>query len=416
MKKYPLPLYSLVAIAALGITAPDAYAQSQVEGSVDVSGNVGYSSNPFLSAGDGTDAVVVQLEVRPAIDWRTERDLIHLEGFYTRTEYIDSFDATDAVGAILNASSRIDEQSTLRSVIAFDSSILGTGDVLLGRPGGTAVVTPGTPDPSVPPDAAAPPPLSGVDELPDGDIDLIGLRQRRNSLSAAVTAELRPDARSTWTFSVNAAGADYPGSGRVASSYRSVGLSANYRRSLSERTSVGARAEEYVVDYKAGTTSKVYTLQGFASHRLAEFWSFESSAGVSILDADQSLVMFAGQASVCNAQLLAKFCLTGSRAPVVSGFSGIRGQTSVGASFDATLDPKSTVAGSLTYVWVGQDRQSALGQRRFVALGATYRREIDGRISFFTAVNGRYLDTAGLKARRDASVRAGAVIRFGGHR
>jgi hypothetical protein len=416
VRKNRLPLYSAVAVATLGVAAPDAFAQSQVDASVDVSGNVGYSSNPFLSAGSDTDAVVAQLEVRPALDWRTERDLIRLEGFYTRTEYIDSFDATDAVGAILNASSRLDEQSTLRSVIAFDSSILGTGDVLLARPGGTTVVTPGTPDPSVVPGATAPPPLSGVDELPDGDIDLIGLRQRRNSLSAAVTAELRPDARSTWTFSINAAGADYPGSGRVASSYRSVGVSANYRRSLSERTSVGARAEEYVVDYKAGATSKVYTLQGYASHRLAEFWSFEGSAGISILDADQSLVMFAGQASVCNTQLLAKFCVTGSRAPVVSGFSGVRGQTSLGSSFDATLDAKSSLAGSVTYVWVGEDPQSALGQRRFLALGATYRREIGRRISFFTAVNGRYLDTAGLAARRDASIRAGAVIRFGGRR
>jgi hypothetical protein len=277
-------------------------------------------------------------------------------------------------------------------------------------------VPPTSPDASAAPDPAVPPPLAGLDELPDGDIDLIGLRQRRNSLSAAVTAELRPDARSTWTFAVNAAGADYPGSGRVASSYRSVGVSANYRRSLSERTSVGARAEGYVVDYKAGATSKVYTLQGYASHRLAEFWSFESSAGVSILDADESLVMFAGQASVCNTQLLAKFCLVGSRAPVVSGFSGVRAQTSLGASFDTTLDAKSSLGGSVTYVWVGEDAQNTLGQRRFLALGATYRRQIGDRISFFTAVNGRHLSTAGSAARRDVSVRAGALIRFGGRR
>lgn len=407
-----LPLLPAATIVTMGLAAPGALAQSQVDASVSVSANGGYSSNPFLSVGEAAGAGVAQVDVRPSLDWRTERDRLRLEGYYTRTEYLESFDATDATGINLDASSRLDEQTTLRAVIAFDSSVLGAGDAVLARAGGGPASLPVT-DPSTAPDPGVPEEVP-IDTLPDGDFDLVG--QRRNSLSLAVNADIQTDARSTLSIGINATGADYPGTRTVASSYRTVGMSANYRRELSEKTSIGARAEQSVVDYEGGPTSKVYTLQGFASHRIAQYWSLEASAGGSVLDSRDSRVIFAGGATLCHRHPLARFCLVGSRAPVVSGLSGVRAQTSLGASFDTTIDARSSLGASATYVWMGSNSQSAFDKRRFIVLGATYRRDLGNRLSFFTTLNSRYLKSASTRARRDLALRAGAALRFGGPR
>jgi hypothetical protein len=411
---------SLVAgasLVVLGLMGPEAAAQSRVEPSLSVSGNSGYSSNPFLTAGEDVDAFVVQVDVRPALDLRTERDAMHLEAFYTRTEYPDAFEATDTFGALFNASSQIDEQSTLRTVISFDSMVLGTTDALLPGVGIPPGSEPGVlPDPAAAPGPSAPTPGLDIGDLPDGDIDLVGLRQRRNSLSVEVTAELRPGPRSMWAFSANASGADYPRSGSTASSYRSVGLSANHRRELSGRSAVGARADVYAVDYKSGPTSKVYTLQGFVSHRLAERWSLEATAGASVLDGDSNLFMFAGQVTVCDASGRTRICLLASRAPVVSGFSGVRGQTSLGANFDRRLDARSNVAAAVSYVWSGEESSFGMGQRRFIAVNATYRRDMGGQLSLFAALDGRHIRSAVVSGRKDIAGRVGASMRFGGPR
>ena len=406
-----LSLVSTATFVSLGLAAPGALAQSQVDTSVSVSANGGYSTNPFLAAADEAGAGVAQVDIRPSLDWRTERDVLRLEGYFTRTEYFDTFDATDATGINLNTSSQLDEQSTLRAVLAFDSSVLGAGDAVLARQAADPGPTPG--GSAAPPDAGASGELP-VDGLPDGDFDLVG--QRRNSLSLAVNADIRTDARSILNVGINATGADYPGTRSVASSYRTVGVSVSYRRELSELTSVGARAEQSGVDYKVGPMSKVYTLQAFASHRLAQYWTLDASAGTSLLDGSDDRVIFAGEASICHMHPLARFCLVGSRAPVVSGLSGVRAQTSLGATFDNTIDSRSTLGASATYVWMGSNSQGALDKRRFIALGATYRRDLGHRLSFYTALNSRYLKGTSARARRDMSLRAGIALRFGGPR
>lgn len=410
MTNRTLALGSAVSLLALIALVPEAAAQAQVEPSVTVSGNGGYSSNPFLTTGNDVDAFVTQIDVRPMLDQRTERDMLHFEAFYTRTDYLENFDGNDGFGALLNSSSQIDENSKLRANISFDSSVLGVTQPILSVGGGAIVDTPVAGDPP------AGDPLLGVGDLPDGDIGLIGLRQRRNSLSLEVTAELRTGPRSTWTFSANAAGADYPRGGLVASSYRSIGISASNQRELSETASVGLRGDAYAVDYRRGPTSKVYTLQGYGSLRLAESWTLEATGGVSVLEGDENLVMFSGQTTICDAGRQGRFCFVASRAPVVSGFSGVRGQTSVGASYDYKVDAHSNLGASASYVWTGRDPNTNLGRRRFLTANATYRRDMGGQLSLFVALDGRHLESDGMSGRSDIAGRAGASLRFGGRR
>jgi hypothetical protein len=401
-----------VTLAALGVPF-SAAAQSQVDSSVYVSANGGYSSNPFLSEGDDEGLLIGQVDVRPTLEWRNELDVIRLESFFTHAQYSEDVGSTDAAGTTLTASSRIDAQTTLRAVIAFDSSVLGVGDAVLAR-GSGSLQTPSIPsDPTAGEPPVTQPAVPETIETPDGDIDLIGSRQRRNSLSLAVSAEIRPDARSSWTIGANASGADYPGGNQAAAGYRTAGLSTNYRRDLSELTSLGARAEAYVADYKGGPTSKVYTLQAYTTRRLSQFWSLDAGAGASVIDGGDTVTLFSGQASLCNRQPLAVFCIVASREPAISGLSGVRTQTNIGANYQVLLDANSSLSGAASYAWTGADVQSSLGERRFLTLSTTYRRDVGRRFSIMAAVDSRYLQISGSQSRRDVALRLGGAFRFG---
>ncbi|MCP3730814.1 hypothetical protein M9978_10270 [Sphingomonas sp. MG17] len=362
-----------------------------------------------MTTGGDIDAIVTQVDIRPSLQVRTERDLIYLEAFYTRADYLENFDSNDGVGARLNATSRIKPNLTLRTTISFDSSVLGVNGPVLARDGGGQIGLPGTG--GLPADQV---PLE-IDEIPDGDIELLGLRQRRNSLLVEASAELRTGPRSLWTLSASAARADYPRSG-AAANYRSIGTTVEHRRDLSQTLSAGGRADLLVVKYRGGPTSNVYTAQGFVSLQLAERWTLEASAGVSVLDSVTRQALFSGRATMCNSGPGARFCFLASRAPAVSGFSGVRGQTSLGGTFDYPIDAHSSLSAAVTYVWTERNPASIIDGRRFLTATTTYRRDLGGQVSLYAAIDYRRLESEGIIGRSDFAARIGASVRLGGRR
>jgi hypothetical protein len=240
------------------------------------------------------------------------------------------------------------------------------------------------------------------------------LRQRRNLLSLDVGLDTQTGPHSFWTFGINGSQADYPHASGLVSSYRTIGLDVTHKRVISPTTTLGGRIDAYAVDYRNAPTSKVYTPQIFLSQRLPMRWTIEASAGASVRDNGTMRAIFSGQLTICRTGEQDRLCFAASRAPAVTGFSGVRTQSALSALYDYRLDLRSTVSASASYSWIASDASNIIGSRRFFSANATYRRDMGHNFSLFAALDYRHIQSKGVTVKADRSGRLGASVRFGG--
>ena len=291
-----------IAVVLAGIAAPAMAAN--VKAKVETSVRLGYSSNPFLSTGTDLASGSVTGSIDPSLTWVTEKGSVVLSGNYDRTEYFRNYTGVSGYGGGLDFKQKLSPKLDVYGGLRYDSRIIGQSDnSLAGTPG------------SLPVD--------------DTDVNLIGTRQRSNTLQASAGYSWQVSPRDTITGNAAATLSRYPNR-PVGSDSDNFGGTIGYQRAISEKTKVGVSGTVYHISYDTpGLDTLVMQPNVTFSTSFSEAWTFDASLGISFSQLhlpgggnDVENTGWAGSADLCHRGRLNNFCLSASRQVSASGFGG----------------------------------------------------------------------------------------------
>lgn len=415
-------------VAATMLLAGTAGAQTLIP-SATISLGGGYSTNPFLQSQDSKGEASVQLNVNPTLQIIDDTDSATISANYNRTDYLSNYGSNDGYGVRINANSALNARTSIYLSAGYDSQILGAGNAYNYTPviapidSGTGTGTDtgtGTTTGTIGTGVIVNP---VVDDFGDvgNDIGLIGLRQRRNSLSANFGGSYRPDEVSNWGLGASLSRSSYPSNGGIASSFRSYGVNASYSRSLTERSSIGLQVAATTVDYAIAPNSKFITPRVTYSTMVRERWSLNLAVGASFVDDGfGNGVAASATASLCKSGELDNICFNASREPSVSGFGGARTNSSIGASYTRRLAERTNMAASASYQRSGSgvtattSGDSRINGQDYLNGSLSVNQGIGRRISAYGSVSYRDVKGIGVPIDADIGGRIGLTLSLGG--
>ena len=279
---------------AAGLAAPTSALADVTVGYVDVSGSLGYSRNPFLR--DQADSsIFARGSLFGSYEITGERHSTAISAFGENSFYLSDSESQQLARVNVSHTYKASETTTVFGGIGFSldsGSQLSTRFLTLPQPLPT--------DPDIIIDPA-----------------LFGQKTRSYRLSGNLGATFQISARDT--LSLRAADEQvWYGNGDDGRNFNSIFVSTDWNRTLSERSSVGARASAQFADYaQPGRSTQVYTLQGTLSRSLSENWQAQISAGGSYsvredLAGSNSSVSPAVDLSLCRRLPTEDFCASAS--------------------------------------------------------------------------------------------------------
>lgn len=394
-------------------TSAPAAAQSAQRTYVDLTGSVGYSSNPGLTLRDDASSVFGRVSANGVHSWRTERSSTSLSAFLENSYYPNRYGNKQIFD--LNASTSYQTSETVRVFggLSFSGDF---GGQLGTRFIGTPVIAPATPTPADPnapaptitPDPVILPPTTVVDP------DLVALTGRQYRLSGNAGVSIRPNERDTWTVSAGAHRLFYTSADDR--DYTTYALSGAYSRQLNERLSVGVRTSVVRADYPGDSSTTSFSPQVTVSALLAEQWSANAALGVTYrsreIDGDSNGSFgLALDASVCRSFERSRFCGRVSRYNQNTVAADLLTTTSVGVDYSQTIDQNSSVQLSASAIRYGgrQVLDRMVSSTYFVTSGA-YNRRINDRLTGGVNASARKLNQFG--PNPDSDVSASVFLRY----
>lgn len=394
-------------------------AKLTVEPAIEGTLAAGYSRSPFLSPTDTSASAFTQVEVAPELRFRDERTDAVLRGRYNRTDYLTRYGNNDGYGVSVQGTTAFTPLISLDLSASFDSSVLGALDSRVGRVRPVPqVVDPAQVAPQNPVVALDPLLLDPLLAAPTVDVGVLGLRQRRNLLTAAATLNRQLSDRSNWTFGIDATRASFPGSGLALSSFRAFGGRVGYSRALNERARIGVDVRAERVSYDVGTRTTSFTPQLTYRTLLSSRWSLNAGVGVAIVRQEgRTTVSPSGNASLCETLERGQLCFNASRSPAATGLGTVRNQTTLGLDYAYRLDEKTDLGASLGYsrLPAGESRGSSAittGTRSYITAEGRIGRSLNRSLRLFAAGGYRDISGGGLATRADLYARVGLNVRF----
>lgn len=366
--------FGAMGIALMAVMGAQPVLAGQVKASVDTTVRLGYDINPFLSEGRDLGSGVAQVDVRPALSYRTETGETVLSGHYDHSQYQRLYGHSDEYGATLDTRKRLSPSLNVFATLRYDSSVIGQGDSLAGNVAGT-------------------PPVDNT------DVNLIGQRQRSNIYSAQAggTYKLGPkddisvDGGVTLThFPNRPAGSnsnDY--GGRIA-----------YTHAVSDRTKIGFSESVYKIVYDIASLNTLVAEPALTfSTQFSPTWTFDASLGVSISSIEQPgvsgrerSISWAGSTNLCHKGSKNNFCFYASRSVSSSGFGGTTENDQAGLQFRQTLTEHLSAHANASYART-KSQIASLGIRQYVSADLGLDQRITRRLRI--GVDGRYRDVFG---------------------
>lgn len=307
--------------------------------SVDVTGGVGLSANPFLLEGDDTASAFAEITLAPRYTISDERGDTILEASYRHSQYFENYGDSRDFSLAARTNRRLTEQSSLYASLDFNSSILGER----GQFGF---------DPVDPVD----PTLPVLDPV-NGDELLFGRRLRRNLVRANLGYTVNPSERDMISVQSTITRSSFPDS--EALGYWTYGLTGDFRRAISERSKVGVRLSAEISEYDgAGGSSQIVQPQVFYSTSLWESWEIEAALGALFIRSrangvtDNSIGVSANLSS-CRTGERSRLCLSAYRGASATGFGGARTETGARVDYSYRLQERDYIRLDATYSRVG---------------------------------------------------------------
>ena len=421
------------AVAPLAVVA-----QVRTVPALTVSGGLGYDSNPFLGAGGAEGSASTNLNIMPSITFVDGVDRAVIAGSYNRQDFFTRYGSNNGYQASANGHKQFNARTGIDVAASYDSSVLG-GAGNFAPIGQVVPITPGTGIGSGTtgsgslPVVSAPTGTAPVVTIPvDGDIGLIGLRQRRKTLSTSASASYLLSERTSLYGGVNASRSTYPGGARqsiLLGDFTQYGANAGFSRSIDELSSVGLQVSASFVDYDRGFSSSFFTPRVTYNRTLSSRWTLNAAVGGAIVHdrISGTSVTVSATGTLCRTYSeRGNICAFASREPSVTGFGGVRTQTTAGATLGYRLSEVSTVSASGTYNHVANGSPSLSAgllpsSQDFTSVDGSYQRQLGRHLSALASAGYRHSSTGfrtigGSTGGDSVFGRLGLTISLGGQR
>jgi len=359
---------------------------------VDLTGSLGYSTNPMLRTVDSQSSIFGRASARGVHVWNGELSSTSLSGFVEGTTYFNDY----GVKSIFSLSG--DTQRQVSETVSLFGSIGASGD-LAGQLSNRFLYVP--PLPEVPVEGE-PPPVT-VD-----DPDVFSFSGRQYRLYAQGGAAIRTGPRGNLSISGGVQRIFY--TDEFFDDYTTIFANGAYNHSLSDRTTVGFNLGARRTDYDNSSDNSTIINPGISIRtRLSEHWDASAGVGVSFSDVERTgnssnSTSLSFNGSICNTTENDRFCGRVTRYANSTSRSALVTTTSVGVDWFRKLDAAQTIQLSASVVrYVADDELDENFKTNHFRLAGSYSRRVSGRLSAGADVGLRSLRRDGPDPDTDVS-------------
>jgi hypothetical protein len=368
---------------------------------LDLTANLGYSSNPFLQAGNSRSSSFGRVSARGVHAWGGQRSRSSVSAFVEGSTYLNDY----GLKTIFSVTGDTQFQASERVSLFGTASVSGD---LGGQLSNRFLYVPPVP---VIPNPNQPPPPINVD-----DPDLFSFTGRQYRIYGQGGASFLTSEGSTLTVSGGAQRTFYTDD--LLDDFTTVFGNGMYSRTLSERTTIGVAVGVNHTNYSNSSASAT-TINPTVNIRtlLSENWDASAPVGVTFSKVDQELggsdssTNVSLDASLCRSMEFDRFCGHVARYAQSSSRAALFTTTSVGVDWYKKLDADSTIqlsAGVVRYVSETQALQDF--RTHHFRLAASYSRRINTRLSAGADVGFRSLRRDGPDPNAD--IGGSAFLRY----
>ena len=357
---------------------------------LDLTGSLGWSSNPFIRTVDSESSFLGRASARGVHAWRGERSAASISAFVEGTTYFNDYGLESIFAVDGDTSYDVSE-----TVTVYGSASV-TGD-LSGQLSNRFLYVP--PVPQIP-DPVIPPPPPTVENP-----DVFDFAGRSYHIFGQGGASIRTSARSAVGITAGASRAIYDAP--QLDEYTSLYATGSYDLTLSERTSVGARLNVTRTAYDNSDNHSTTVSPALTVHtNLSESWTAAGSVGVTFAKVDRQLIEDSStnlslNGSVCRTTESERLCGRVDRYSASSANSTVITTTSAGVDWYKRLDEVQTVQLSATASHYVDEVLDLERKTNHFGLLASYSRMINQRLSGGVDLSARSLHREGVDPDTD---------------
>jgi hypothetical protein len=322
-------------IAAALATMPFMFAAARADtnSGIGVSGNLEYSSNPYLLNATGASVARGRVSVTPFVEERTARSTLRVAADASFSKFSRRYrDAVD-LSAQVGYDNRFSSQLTFRAGLSLNSSIGGSYN-------------------SVPIFGAIPP--GGV-VPPIVDITVVGIQDRTSQAQASTGVTYNIDTKNSLSLSYDGSILRYP-SVANRDEYSNISQNVSYSRVINPRVTMGASVAVTRANYFGTRLGDAVIISPSINGnlRISQQWTLSAGVGVSrsrvnIFTGRLNSTNFSGNFNACRTDARSNFCLNAARSSGASSFDGVRVSTTFGASLTYEVSGRDTLSASGGY-------------------------------------------------------------------
>jgi hypothetical protein len=364
---------------------------------VDLGVGGGFATNPFLQSPSKSGAYA-DFRVDPQASFSNERSTTVMAGQFDLRRYLNGLGSSSSYGVTVHRTTKSSERLTIDAGLAFNSSknddrrFIGLlGEVVPGQTG-------------------------------SGTIDPLGAlltpRQRRTVASAQFGGNLRLNERDTASLGVFG-NREIISNSPIAANFWTVGTNADFRRSLSPLTSVGAGLSVQRLTYDSGGGG--YTIvkpQFLFKRQFSTFWQLNGSIGALVVNGtlfgrSRKLFSVSGAATACRTAELSSMCASVSQDAGGSGVGGLRVAQRASVTYSRQAGPNNRLSLNSSYSRYGSGDLPDTRPSTQWQVGGSWNRKLRDRLTAVAELGYRHGSLPGYAAASDLSVRLGVSFRVG---
>ena len=355
--------------SGLSAVALPSTAFAETRSYLDLTGSVGYSSNPYLQS-DGDSSAFVRISANGVHSIRGERGSTDFTGFVENSTHLKDYGSKQIFALSASTRYQVSELVQLFGTAEFSGDI---GGQLLGRFEDVSSVP--EPDPGVPP--------------PPDDVfepDVFNLDRRQYRIGGQIGTTLTVSERDSVTVTASGKKVLYSEDSDDLNYAVATGTFA-WQRRLSERTSAGALMSVQRANYPDQERSTIFSPQLTLHTSLGVGWDADFAAGLSVVrrrtdsGSDQS-VSPALDASVCRSTEAESYCGHASYSTESGTRQAARDTIRLGVAYSNRLNAKDTIQANASLVrYSGDDFDTGDSKTTYYSGGVSFSRRFSDRLS-----------------------------------
>ena len=342
MRAYRAGPYLAAALLPMGGTA----AAQQLEVDLDVVARASASDNPLLSTGSDTAAILGEFRLEPSVRRESPTTSMEVSGRIVHRQYSRRYGSETFGGAEWTSTARLSER------LQFSGAARHSRDL-------------------------------AVDSFDDVTA-AIDPRSLRVSSSASLGAGLTLSETESLSANTSISRSRFVRS-ETLRGYDSFGGGLGYVRALSERLSVGGRAQASFQRYETSSDSRVVSAAGTVNYRIDETTTLSGGLGLewvtldglgSLPDSEADLLQFGGDARVCRRRLRMNLCVNAQLSSDATGIGRLQRRASVGVSYTYQASERTSYSADVAYQRSSDLVEDVVGSLSYLSARGSVQRDI----------------------------------------